>query len=446
MSRSMSYLWNRDAYISLIWLLVMQTIVAISTYLIATSMKYIESDIDTAYFYMTLFVASLFVVYFPSAISSTYLKRWKVSAQKTYISNFTSLNFGKRYLDRQKYKDEHEAWITTESILLYDEASESIYQILGTALNTLLSIIMVSLILDVSILLWYVLAICLVTVIKVFSKKKIEANASLVQNKRSAVISSLSRMWVNTISGSPKTFENWQKSFAKNSDAWKQKAASNELFLMCISSFSAMSALIILCTGNILYLVGLNSPGAIAVFVVTLPRQVQIMQNTFRFFDNYLKWIGISQKMQNLEQHLELRFEDANKYIDLKNIRVNGNQFSSIDEIKTFVQRRPNGRYTIQGKNGAGKSTLLRSLVAGENYVFVPSNFRDLEFANLRENASSDGESVRKLLDSIQHLENIDTLYLDEWDASLDIDNKASMHAEVRELAENKRIIEVVHG
>jgi ATPase subunit of ABC transporter with duplicated ATPase domains len=170
------------------------------------------------------------------------------------------------------------------------------------------------------------------------------------------------------------------------------------------------------------------------------------MQNTFRFFDNYLKWIGISQKMQNLEQHLELRFEDANKYIDLKNIRVNGNQFSSIDEIKTFVQRRPNGRYTIQGKNGAGKSTLLRSLVAGENYVFVPSNFRDLEFANLRENASSDGESVRKLLDSIQHLENIDTLYLDEWDASLDIDNKASMHAEVRELAEKKRIIEVVHG
>jgi ABC-type cobalamin/Fe3+-siderophores transport system ATPase subunit len=85
-------------------------------------------------------------------------------------------------------------------------------------------------------------------------------------------------------------------------------------------------------------------------------------------------------------------------------------------------------------------------VVAGENYVFVPSNFRDLEFANLRENASSDGESVRKLLDSIQHLENIDTLYLDEWDASLDIENKASMHAEVRELAEKKRIIEVVHG
>lgn len=446
MTRSMSYLWNRDAYISLFWLLVMQTIVAISTYLIATSMKYIESDIDTAYFYMILFVASLFVVYFPSAISSIYLERWKVSAQKSFITGFTSLNFGKRYLDRQKYKDEHESWVTTESMLLYNEATQSIYSILGTLLNTVLSIIMVSLILDISILLWYTVAICLVMAIKVLSKKKIETNASLVQDSRNDVISVLSRMWVNTISGSPQIFNNWQKTFFKNSDAWKQKSALNELFLMGISSLSAMTALIIICTGNILYLTGLTGVEAIAVFVVTLPRQVQIMQNTFMFFNHYLKWKGVAQKIQNLEQHLELRFEDANKYIDLKNIRVNGNHFSSIDEIKTFVQRRPNGRYTIQGRNGAGKSTLLRSLVAGENYVFVPSNFRDLEFANLRENASSDGESVRKLLDSIQHLENIDTLYLDEWDASLDIDNKASMHAEVRELAEKKRIIEVVHG
>ncbi|OUR65373.1 hypothetical protein A9Q77_11795 [Marinomonas sp. 42_23_T18] len=446
MTRSMGYLGNKDAYVSLFWLLIMQVIVALSTYLIATSMKYITTDLDTAYFYMGLFVISLFVVYFPSAISSIYLERWKISSQKSYISNFTFLNFGKRYLDRQKYKDEHEGWVTTESILLYDEATESIYQILGTALNTLLSIIMVSLILDVSILLWYLLAICLVTVIKIFSKKKIEANASLVQNKRSAVISSLSRMWVNTISGSPQTFDNWQKSFTKNSENWKQRAASNELFLMCISSFSAMSALIILCTGNILYLTGLNSPEAIAVFVVTLPRQVQIMQNTFRFFDNYLKWIGISQKMQNLDQHLELKVEDASQYIKLNHISVNGSQFDSIDAVKAFINNKPNGRFTITGKNGAGKSTLLRSLVEGEKYVFVPSSFRDLEFTNLRGNASSDGESVRKLLDSIHHLEDIDTLYLDEWDASLDIDNKARMHAEVRELAEKKRIIEVVHG
>ena len=446
MTRSMAYVWNKDAYVSLFWLFVMQMIVALSTYLIATSMKFITTDMNTAYFYMGLFVVSLFLVYFPSAIATTYLERWKVSAQKNFIDGFTSINFGKRSLDRQKCKDEHEGWVTTESIILYDEATESIYQILGTALNTLLSIIMVSLILDVSILLWYVLAIVLVTTIKVLSKKKIESNASIVQNKRSAVISSLSRMWVNTISGSPQTFANWQTSFVKNSDAWKQKAASNELFLMCISSFSAMSALIILCMGNILYLTGLNSPEAIAVFVVTLPRQVQIMQNTFSFFDHYLKWIGISQKMKNLDQHLALNVEDSSQYINLKHISVNGSQFESIDAVKAFVNRKPHGRFTITGKNGAGKSTLLRSLVAGEKYVFVPSNFRDLEFANLRGNASSDGENVRKLLDSIHTLKDIDTLYLDEWDASLDIDNKARMHAEVRELAEQKRIIEVVHG
>ena len=446
MTRSMAYVWNKDAYVSLFWLFVMQMIVALSTYLIATSMKFITTDMNTAYFYMGLFVVSLFLVYFPSAIATIYLERWKVSAQKRFIEGFTSLNFGKLSLDRQKCKDEHEGWVTTESIILYGEATESIYQILGTALNTLLSIIMVSLILDVSILLWYLLAICLVTGIKVLSKKKIEANASLVQKKRSAVISTLSRMWVNTISGSPQTYDNWQKAFVKNSDTWKQRAALNELFLMCISSFSAMSALIILCTGNILYLTSLNSPEAIAVFVVTLPRQVQIMQSTFSFFDHYLKWVGISQKLQNLDKHLELNVEDARKFINLKHIRINGSQFDSIEAIKDYVQRRPNGRYTIQGKNGAGKSTLLRSLVAGEKYVFVPSNFRDLEFANLRGNTSSDGESVRQLLDSIHHLDNIDTLYLDEWDASLDIDNKARMHAEVRELAEQKRIIEVVHG
>ena len=446
MTRSMGYLWNKDAYVSLFWLLLMQSLVAVSTYLIASSMKYIESDIETTYFYMILFVASLFLVYFPAAISSTYLERWKVSSQKSFITGFTSLNFGKRYLDRQAYKDEHESWVTTESILVYDEATESIYRILGTLLNTVLSIIMVSLILDISILIWYAAAICLVTLVKILTKKKIEANASLLQKKRSEVISTLSRLWVNTISGSPQTFANWQKAFVKNSDAWKQKSAFNELFLMCVSSFSAMFALIILCTGNILYLTSLTSVEAVAVFVVTLPRQVQIMQNTFMFFDHYLKWIGVSQKIKNLDHHLELGVEETSQFIDLKHIRVNGNQFDSIEAIKDFVQRRPNGRYTIQGKNGAGKSTLLRSLVAGENYVFVPSNFRDLEFANLRDNASSDGESVRKLLDSIHSLKDVDTLYLDEWDASLDIDNKARMHAEVRELAEDKRVIEVVHG
>ncbi|WP_438462879.1 ATP-binding cassette domain-containing protein [Marinomonas sp. PE14-40] len=446
MTRSMRFLWNRDAYISLFWLLIMQVIVALSTYLIATSMKYIESDLDTTYFYMMLFVVSLFLVYFPSAISSIYLEKWKVSAQKRFILGFASLNFGKRSLDRQKNKDEHEGWVTTESMLLYGEAPESIYSIFGTVLNTLLSIIIVSMILDISILLWYVLAIFLVVGIKILSKDKIAANAKLVQGKRNAVISVLSRMWVNTISGSPKTFQNWQQSYLKNTYVWKKKAAQNELFLMGVSSVSAMLALAFICAGNALYLMSLSSADAVAVFLVTLPRQVQIMQNTFMFFNHYLRWKGVAHKLSNLDQHLELKNEDTSQYINLEDISINGNQFNSIDEIKAYIQRQPYGRYTIQGKNGAGKSTLLRRLVEGDKYVFVPSAFRDLEFSNLRDNTSSDGESVRKLFDSLHHVKEIDTLYLDEWDASLDIYNKAHMHAEVRELAEKKRIIEVVHG
>src|SRR5262249_54118515 len=132
------------------------------------------------------------------------------------------------------------------------------------------------------------------------------------------------------------------------------------------------------------------------------------------------------------------------------------NVVSSVNDALRIVQAQPTGRINIRGGNGTGKSSLLASLksvLRQRAFYWPPSDRLAFGFAGGAVPVDVDGEAIvvaesidKKLgfstgerqLKSLEEIVN-DTdarvYLLDEWDANLDIANKAKAEALVDALA-----------
>jgi hypothetical protein len=148
------------------------------------------------------------------------------------------------------------------------------------------------------------------------------------------------------------------------------------------------------------------------------------------------------------------------------------NVVSSVGDALQIALAHPTGRVNVRGGNGSGKSSLLASLktemkkrayywpttdrlafkfTGGVVPVDVESDDEDEDDVIVVADAMhkklgySSGELQLKSLEEIVKATDAQVYLLDEWDANLDVANKAKADALVDELAARARVVEISH-
>lgn len=315
------------------------------------------------------------------------------------------------------------------------------------------NILVIALALDTRILGWYVLAGAVLVASNFFFRSTISSASLAVQGSRSELSTSMLSAWQNIFVGNQHNFENWNSTFTKRMTKARTAATSYDLTRSVISSGTVSVALLIVATGNGIFLWdNRESVSLMAALLITLPRQLQIIQSIFAFFNLTLSWTGTREQLRELEAVIRVsqKPNESKNYVKFDEIELfNGKEslfHQDFDSIKQQLKTFGNGRWTLRARNGAGKSTLLSLLKEdmGESAYLLPTNYEDLcfkaDFLN-----HSDGNRLLTVFQRISELENVKIIILDEWDANLDGVNLNRINDMIEKLAVDKIVIESRH-
>lgn len=445
---------NRDAVLSTLWSTLQQIVVAGSTYFIIEAIRFAtKGDYNKGYFYIGAFAVSLIIVYLPNTISMLYLQRWRLSSIQQFVHAFIDYNVGQTSFGCSHNKKRMESWLTNEVFTVYEKATHILYQIYSTFMNSFLNILVIAMAIDTRIVGWYAVAGTILMISNFSFQRHIRKASTLMQESRKDLSNVMLSSWENIFIGNQYNFEIWKSSFAKNMASAKRSALKYDIIRSIISSVTVSVALAIVAIGNAIFILeNRGNIAAISGLFITLPRQLQIIQSIFSFFNLTLDWSGTYAQLKELESiiHISKYSDDSSKWVQIQSIScTNGQHVSSHNDIKSvlsLLKQSSIGRWTLRGPNGVGKSTLLSLLKewVGKSAYLLPSKYTDLSF---QEDIAghSDGNKLLSVFSEISRLDDVKYVFLDEWDANLDGINLANVNAAIDELAKTKFIMEVRH-
>lgn len=444
-------LFNKNGLYCAIWLIVQQLLVAVSTLSIVRLIEHLAQDGYLSVFYTVLFVASLILVYAPAAFSHVYLKKFQFSSFENYISKFSDKNKGKRTFAHQRYKNQYESWITNESYIVFNDASLFLYEIFSTFLNSIINVLVIAWLLDLQLLIGYGVAFSALYLSNIFFKGIIEKASTQVQNSRKIMSNSLLSAWDNVLIGNDYNLKNWKSKFHELIGVLEKDSVIYVIKRFLISIFTIVVALAVIgfFVGKYIF-DNSNNVAALSAMVVTFPRQIQIIQSIFTFFAQTLEWHGIKMKLNGLDTPINLETSKAiDQYCNLSDLEFiyseQPMQCSEVSHLLLNLKSIENGRITIRGKNGAGKSTILSFLAENLDHeaFYLPTKSNLIFNENLSD--SSDGEKIIQIIDELQTINLPKYVFLDEWDANLDLENIKILDRKIANLAKDRIIVEVRH-
>lgn len=443
--------YNFDGLFCLICLLFQQIIVASSTFFIIKTIQAVElSDHRSLTIYGVCFVVSLTLVHVPNALSHIFLDRFYVTTLNRYLNKFLLVNQARPTLSHRAIRSKYESWITLEATSTFRESTLVLYDFFSTFLNATLSIIVIAYMLDLALLLAYALAgVFVYTSMRVFRHNLRHASRN-VQEARKQLADILLAAWDNVVLGHKSYKKKWLASFNTQTINTNSAFTKYNLVRSSISFLSTLLALTCVVIGNLFVVVkAQNNFTLVASVVVTFPRQVQVLQNTFMFFSAMLEWDAIGIRIAGLATPLSIKAPTEN-YIQIDKLSFCGigvkEKYSSEYDFIHDLENLPVGRVTIRGENGTGKSTLLARLAEhfSENATYLPTKY-DLMFDDETIRTASDGERLVRVLNEFLEKGVGEYVLLDEWDASLDAGNLKKVTALIEEIAFDHVIVEVRH-
>jgi len=448
-------LMSKEAAYCLGWAALQQMVVAASTYFIIEAIQLVtEGALAVAMKYVLAFVASLILVFVPNTISLVYLQKWRLRSFARFVEEFVRANGGLTTWAHGRDKARFESWLTNESTLVYGNATDIIYQAYSILLSSLLNVLVISIAIDRRIMAWYLAAAAVLFVSNLLFQKSIARVSLSAQNTRKDLANVMLSAWENIFTGNKYCLGHWQARFGARLAETSKAAVVYDRTRSVISSVTVSVALLVIGAGNGIFLYeNQNEPPLIAALLITLPRQLQIVQNIFAFFNTYLSWIGVASQLNELGRVIEIGQspKDLSAFVQLEHIVVSSGtdqrKFASIPEVFAHISAHEYGRLTLRGKNGSGKSTLLSLLAekTGESSFFLPSNFTDLAFADENLLNNSDGNRILAVFRELRDLHDVKYVLLDEWDANLDGANLQLVDAAISELAKSKIVVESRH-
>jgi ABC-type multidrug transport system fused ATPase/permease subunit len=448
-------LLNGEGAITMICATFQQSVVAASTYFIiaairaATGGRYEESI-----HYAIAFATSLIVVFLPATMSIVWLQKWRLESFSRFVDAFIAANRGKTTWAHGREKKKYESWLTNESASVFETGTHILFDLYQILFSTLLNVAVIAYVIDPRIAKWYIGAGVALLLGNLAFRRRISQSAVTMQNSRRNLSDTLLTAWENIFVGNVGNLRIWKTQFSRRLHETKHDSVAYERTKNIISGLTVTVALLIITAGNGAYLLAnKGSVTALAGLLVTLPRQLQIIQNTFAFFGCLLSWEGVRGQFRELEVILSLsaKEKDLTPYVSFNQISIwsrgHESKFKSLGETHDFVKNVTKGRFTLRGKNGAGKSTMLSAIAesTGDKSFMLPSEYVNLAFDKTDLTSHSDGNRMLSLFSDPGNFEDAKIILLDEWDANLDSANEARINSAIDKLAEDRIVIESRH-
>lgn len=446
----------------------------------ATTYLVIKAGRDVAYDEFLLsdllwILAAQSAAYVVGAVSWVYAERAGFLAYGRYMLRFARDNrHQSQSLTDKEARERIEPFLTGETFYVYFHFLYEVEGDLRLLLGLIFNVIVLGTQIDGSFPIAYTAAFVILMALQWAMRKRV-ANA-FFENQRmtNRMTAQGYTAWDNIFTGNRYNLRLWLAGFkSKLRDGLDAQVRA----IMTREGLSAASGIIGLAiVFSAMAMVALRNTDDSAVLVAlaaTLPRQIEMTNNVHQFASGWNEFLAAWTRMGGVSTSMHPEFDPAfdrrakfDKLILREGDRAN--TVTSLDEAMQLVLAHSHGRINVRGPNGAGKSTLLTSLKANiktRAYYWPTADRLAFQFAQGAEPEESDDDAdvplvpsvkskrpgfssgerqLRALQEIVAHTD-APIYLLDEWDANLDPNNRATADALVEQLARRARVVEISH-
>jgi ABC-type transport system involved in cytochrome bd biosynthesis fused ATPase/permease subunit len=390
-----------------------------------------------------------------------YLEKAKFFAFRRWVDHFSKNFFGKMmFWNNKSARSQHEPWLAAEAYQVVDESFSFSFEFFGIILNVVFNILVISYVVDSILFLGYFFSFILMILMVKWLSRSVCDHVKHSQNQKNKLTTLLLKGWDNIVIGNTIHFNNWTSRYQSIFEIFytsKLKVTKSSQFSSSISSCIGLMPVAIFIAYS--YFSNIDDKILLSGLVVTLPRQLQIIQNFYNLTSSTMRLKVIKQRLLELEAgtvpkfNTEVLLKELESKIKLDKISfLNQSKtnltFQSIRGLLQSIETMKSGKLTIRGQNGAGKS-LVCALIKqhfAERALYVPPSSL-LMNSHEEDEDKSTGQKIKALFDDLENFpkENLKLYIFDEWDANLDTINTQSVSRIIQGLSENLLVVEVLH-
>ncbi|UNU73781.1 hypothetical protein LU293_02440 [Moraxella nasovis] len=394
-------LGNRAFLTSLFFVVMMQLLVAFSTYCISKLAQSVaHGSLNVGYLFG--FVGSLVGVFIPAYLGSIYFERATFDALLRYHDDFERHFLGKacHYHDGNLTQNA-KALLSQEAKLTLDDTLLTIYDLTSLIFNVGFNLFVIAWVIDGRILWGYAVGFVLALGVVWLFKNRLSTSATVAQNTRLSVLSALSYAWDNIIIFN--TYNHTRHRHKVNDSlAAAKRAVVRAKLIHHVSANLGMLSLMSSALGVTAWLFWQHhhNIAMLAVLVATLPRQIQMLQMCEAIIAYQANLMALSARVDGLLGIFKTPKISLANFIQSDKILVK--QTGRVFDLTKLLDNPPRtGRITLVGDNGVGKSCVLLTIkerLYAKSY-YLPAK-HELCFDN---NFGSTGQRLMSEIDELTH-------------------------------------------
>jgi ABC-type bacteriocin/lantibiotic exporter with double-glycine peptidase domain len=458
------FLLCRPFFVMLFFLVVEAALAAATTALIiqaghdVASQEFLISD----FVWIVLAQSASYVV---GATSWVFAERAGFGAYGRYMLRFARDNRGQPALLGDKgQREQVEPFLTNEAFQIFFELVYELEADLKLFFGLIFNAIVLGFAIDAGLPGVYAAVFVVLLGLQYLVRRPVAAAYLAQQASSNRMTAHTYTAWDNITAGNRYNYRLWHAGFKlRLRDALKAQIRA----IMAkegIATVSGIFALVVVFS-YLAWIAGRNvtDTGLLVALAATLPRQIDLSYNVHGLASGWNDLLAVWTRMTGACSAMRPE-PDANfdQRIRFDGVALSEGQeavaCTSVDDALARVQAQPTGRLLVRGSNGSGKSTLLVALKArlGPQAFYWPTSDK-LAFAFSGAATADDdhgapssagfssGERQLKSLQEIVSRTHAAVYLLDEWDANLDANNRASAENLVAQLAARAVVVEISH-
>jgi hypothetical protein len=440
-------LHHPSARVALGLIVLHQAIVAVSTYFLTRLIVSFEAGQSYRH-WLYLYLIFMAIPYLPGCLSLFFMQRWINSAHRALVELFACGLRGKASSFRDSaLKERVGAAMAGNALPAVRDYIAFIHDLTGFTLNSALSMFFIGILLPGNLLVGYAISLLLCILI-ILATRGILARASADYESSFIHYSSiLGAAWENLTLGNRHNERLWQERRAESGASFYGRATALQGIrqggnvILATASLLPTIALIVLVSRN-----DLGNANMLAAVIVSLTRIFLILNSLSALVYKALDFSSVHSRLAVIMAAAgSLRVPKENDRMPGE-IQINGTKVVCVNDAICMIKEMSRGRLTITGGNGSGKSTMLLALkdqFMTEGFL-LPAYHHRLVWRSDLANLSS-GQRARSSIMELLELNDVRVIFLDEWDANLDVDNTKFIDALLERSAQDKVIVEVRH-
>lgn len=438
----------RTALPCILLVIIHQSIVACSTIFVTNAIAKFEANQE--YFTeLCLYLAAMAIPYLPGCASFVLLQKWINKSHCSLVDEFTTAAISNHQNYRNDLMRENvTAALSRSSFPVLKDYISFIHDLASFSLNSILSILVIVFFLPSQLAGGYCLSLALCFLIVIGLQKSISAISSDCEYAYLRYSGVLGRIWPNTALGNSHNELIWRTRCDSTGHTFYTKSNRLEILRQSGSVLLAAASL-----GPTIFLIvaiarsDTVETSVIAALIVSLTRIFLIVNSLSALVYRILDYSSLHARIKVLlDARTALSDGITDAIAESVDISINGAHVRNILDVNRIITANKCGRFTITGANGSGKSTSLLALKQeyGAACFLLPPDHSNLAWKNDNPSLST-GQKLVEHLNEIIEIENIQYIFLDEWDANLDTDNTKIIDEILGTLSTTKVIVEVRH-